>query len=323
MCLVSIVVPIYNVQPYLERCIDSILNQTYSNIEVILVDDGSTDKCPIICDDYASKDQRVRVIHKTNGGLSDARNEGIKSAKGDVVSFIDSDDWISSSFVEIMLRVMNDYNSDIVECDITKTHEYIEEDEIVFENKIHNYTKKEALNLLVSDNVFHQYVWNKLYKRAVIANVEFPYGKYNEDEYWTYKVFGRAGKVTKVENSLYFYYQRSGSIMGQAYSLKRLDGIEAKIERQAYIESFYPEIAESAKRNLLTTIMYAGQMSLKYLNSEDKRKAFNYLYIQYKAIVFDKKLRDSVSLKQNLWFLFARLNFKWACAVRNLLKIGF
>ena len=214
--LISIIVPIYKVEKYLCRCVDSILNQTYVNLEIILVDDGSPDDCPQICDDYAEKDNRIKVIHKENGGLSDARNAGMEIAKGKYISFIDSDDYVSLDFFETLYNTIITENSDIVECSVVKFYENNHFDSISDDFSVRNFSTVGGLSALISETLFHQHVWNKLYKSELVLDIPFAVGKLNEDEFWTYQVFGRAKRISRINKTMYFYFQRSNSIMGES-----------------------------------------------------------------------------------------------------------
>lgn len=322
MELVSIIVPVYNVEPFLERCVQSILCQTYSEIEVILVDDGSPDRCPEICDEYLKKDSRVKVIHKPNGGLSDARNAGLQIAEGELIAFVDSDDWISPYFVEIMQRTMLEDNSDIVECLMIRSDGKQALPDCMDKPLVENYDTLTALQLLIEDQILHQYVWNKLYKRSVIADIYFPYGKCNEDEFWTYQVFGNAKKVSSVSSILYAYFQRPESIMGQGYQLKRLDAIEAKCLRQNYIENYFPELRIVSMVDLAFSVMYAGQMSLKYLEKKERKKAMSFLKLQYSQLAVCNFRSIKLPLKQMVWLYAAKISFFGTCWVKDLLGIG-
>lgn len=322
MNLVSIIVPIYNVEPFLERCINSLLSQTYTNLEIILVDDGSPDNCPQICDDYACLDERIKVIHKTNGGLSDARNAGLKIATGEKIAFVDSDDWVAPYYIEVMIRAMEETSSDIVECNYMRTDG---NEEIM---KPHNdvrstvYSTTEAMRHLIQDLILHQIVWNKLYKKSVISDVVFPLGKYNEDEFWTYQVFGKAKKIAKVENVLYYYFQNSDSIMGQGYKIKRLDAIEAKVLRQQYIDACFSELSDIAATNLLSSIIYAGQMSLFYLSDAEKKQAIRILQNYIKKIFTKSNYHFVGNIKYKIWLNMGIRNLKFTCSVRNFLRMN-
>lgn len=323
--MVSIIVPIYQVERYLERCISSILQQSYRNFELILVDDGSTDLCPEICDIWGKRDTRVKVVHKTNGGLSDARNAGLETARGDIISFIDSDDWVSKDFLEIMVATMEKNECDIVECDIIRTdvdeYKNIEEKKSAYTVKV--FSAQQALEGLIQDHVFHQHVWNKIYRREILDSIFFEKGKTNEDEFWTYQVFGKANKIGKIDITLYFYFQRETSIMGRSYSIKRLDVLEAKEERQRFIENKYPALTEVAKVNLFSTCIFHGQLSLQYLSGEEQ------MYAKELINNISRKSRPSikecfsVSGASKIWIIAARYFFWSTCKLKNILKKGF
>lgn len=321
--LISVIVPIYNVEKYLGRCIESIVNQTYKNIEIILVDDGSPDNCPEICDNWEKKDERIKVIHKENGGLSDARNAGLEIASGDYISFIDSDDYISLDFFETLLETMISENSDIVECSVVKFYEKNNFDDYYDDLSVCSFNKINGLSALISENPFHQHVWNKLYQFSLVSDIPFAVGKLNEDEFWTYQIFGRAKKVTKINKTMYYYFQRENSIMGNMYNLKRLDALEGKYNRQKYIEDNFPQITQQSKLEFFGSCIFACQSSMRFLNKKDKKKAMEVL----KKYVSECKLsREDLLLlkwKKKLWFSFANRAFFLCCKVRNIIKVGF
>lgn len=322
--LISIIVPVYEVEEYLSRCVESLVKQTYREIEIILVDDGSPDQCPKLCDFWEKQDERIRVIHKKNGGLSDARNAGISIAQGEYIVFVDSDDWVDNTFVERLYFAAYNTNSDICECEIIKTDGMTRIDEVKEElnDSIQCYETEDALKLLIQDSVFHQYVWNKIYKRGCMEGIFFKKGKVNEDEFWTYQIFGRSKKIAKISNKLYYYFQRNESIMGNAYNLKRLDALEAKKERQEYIERHYPKMAEMAKVNLVFSCLYSGQMAILQMSKEDCDIALDIIinYFQ-EALKSDGKL--SIPIKNKIWIYLAKINFALTCKIRNYLQIGF
>lgn len=322
MQLISIIVPIYNVESYLIRCIDSLINQTYTNIEIILVDDGSPDKCPAICDSYVQIDNRIRVIHKANGGLSDARNAGIGVATGDLIAFVDSDDWVSPTYIDTMLKVMNDSDADIVECGFVRTTGETDENANNNRSSRKTYTSSEALQLLIKDCELHQIVWNKLYTRSVIADTLFEVGKYNEDEFWTYQIMARARRIVKIDDILYYYYQNTTSIMGQGYKIKRLDAIEAKVRRQKYIDHNYPELSDIAATNLMGSIIYAGQMSIAHLDKKEKSKAIYLLKRYIKDVFGNNKYLFIDTTKQKLWLHMGMKQLVFTCRLRNILRMN-
>lgn len=319
---ISVIVPIYNVEPYLCRCIDSLLKQTYSNFELILVDDGSPDNCGTICDAYAKRDSRVLVIHKINGGLSDARNAGLKIAQGEFIAFVDSDDWVAVDYLEKLYTALITTNSDICECIALKT-DGSDIPPNVPPSAPSVYESYSALEQLIHDGPFHQHVWNKLYRKSVITDVFFPMGKTHEDEFWTYQVFGKAKKISKISDVLYFYFQRPGSIMNETYSLRRLDALEAKLQRQKYVDTRFPELSLLAKLNLFGSCIYAGQMSLLYLTKEQQltaRQKINEIISQCKPTLKDC---TAVSGSNKLWFFLAKGSFWTTCQIKNYLKKGF
>lgn len=321
--LISVIVPIYCVEKYLQRCIDSLINQTYKNLEIILVDDGSPDNCPKMCDDYAKNDSRVKVIHKKNGGLSDARNAGMTVAAGELISFIDSDDYISNDFFEIMYKTMAAEKSDIVECSVVKFYEDNHFDAYTDDNNLSSFSTVEALSALISEAPFHQHVWNKLYKTEIVRDITFPVGKLNEDEFWTYQAFGNAKKVTKINKTKYFYFQRKDSIMGKKYGIKRLDALEGKANRQKYIVENYPELILQSKINLFGSCIYAYQCTLKYMNIREKRHARKIIKKYKKISLISFKDINSVPKRSRKYFYLANINFYLCCKLKAILNIGF
>lgn len=321
--LISVIVPIYNVEKYLQKCVDSIINQTYKNLEIILVDDGSPDNCPKMCDDYAKKDSRIKVVHKENGGLSDARNVGMEVATGEYISFIDSDDYISLDFYETLLQTMIDNDSDIVECSVVKFYENEKFDEYSDDQMIKNFNTVDGLEELINENSFHQYVWNKLYKSNIALDIPYAVGKLNEDEFWTYQVFGKAKKVTRIYKTMYYYFQRGSSIMGNGYNIKRLDALEGKMNRQAYIEKNFPTLVTKAKVDLYGSCIFAYQSVLKFMSGNDKKKAGKIIKEYKNRCKLTTDEINSVTDSSKKYYKLAKLNFYLCCKIRSVLGIGF
>ena len=227
MPLVSVVVPIYNVELYLKECVASILSQTYKNIEVILVDDESPDLCGKICDDYAAMDGRIKVVHKKNGGLSDARNAGMKVATGDLITFVDSDDYISKNFVKILFEAMSENNSDIAIANMKRTSRRDDKNTVI-DWKVSSYKNEDALIRMLYGTPFGTSACGKLFKRSLFTDVEFPYGKFSEDLFTIYKTILKSENVTYVGFDGYFYYYRDeGSIVVSGYKEKHLEALDA------------------------------------------------------------------------------------------------
>ncbi len=213
--LVSVIVPVYKVERYLDRCINSLVNQSYSHIEIILVDDGSPDKCPQLCDEWALQDARIKVVHKKNGGLSDARNEGLRKSSGKYICFVDSDDYVSTKFVETLYELLHEYNTDMSA--VSHKNVFSEEQE-GYENTNHKeittiFEGEEAIKQLFSNDTFANYAWNKMYKRELFENISFPVGRKMEDLGTTYKLLLSANKIAYSTKVLYYYFQREDSIL--------------------------------------------------------------------------------------------------------------
>lgn len=225
--LISIIIPIYKVEPYIRRCIDSVIRQTYSNLEIILVDDGSPDNCPAICDEYAQKDNRIKVIHKTNGGLSDTRNAGLDVCKGDYITFIDSDDWVAETFIETLYNSILDSAADIAICEFSKANKYHIDQQNT--TSYQTYTSKEILlELFKCKHISLATAWCKLYKIELFKNERYPVGKFHEDEFVTYKLYYAANKICYIPQKLYYYFQRSDSIMATSHPLDVLEVLEQR-----------------------------------------------------------------------------------------------
>lgn len=318
---ISIIVPIYNVEKYLDKCIKSIVNQSFKNLEIILVDDGSPDNCPAICDEWTIKDSRIKVVHKENGGLSDARNAGLAVATGEYIAFVDSDDYIEADMYKKLLSVALNNKCDIVSCKLRMVYEndknFVTKDD---SEDIIIYSTEDAMSALIDDKI-RQVVWNKLYKADIIKNIPFDVGKYHEDEFWSYKAIGNATKIVTIDYTGYNYLQRSDSIMGNDYSLKRLDAVEAKCLRQEYINLNFPELSQKGFINLIFTCVYHGQLSLKYLTGKEKNIAVKKLNNIKKKYISDIE-NTLLSIKQKVWINLLKLSFLQTCKLRNFFKIG-
>lgn len=322
MELISVIVPIYKVEAYLDRCVQSIVNQTYTNLEIILVDDGSPDQCPQMCDTWAKKDARVRVVHKENGGLSDARNAGLSIAGGEYIAFVDSDDAVEPNYLSSLYQAMRQEKADIAECGVLLVGEDGEvlrerccEEECLAMDRI------EALRRLVLEQGVFQTVWNKLYRRSVIEGIPFEKGKYHEDEFWTYRVFEQAQRIAVIRKPLYRYLQRSASIMGDGYSLKRLDGLEARAQRMRVLQK-YSELAELTRQQFVLDCMYHWQCACRYLSGEEKAYAVRRIRTLLKETEPVRWNRLTLKMKYKVWYALFRRMPKLAVSVRNRLRIG-
>lgn len=314
---VSIIVPIYRVEQYLNRCINSIINQTYSNLEIILIDDGSPDKCPFICNEYAQKDDRVKVIHKENGGLSDARNIGLDISTGEYIVFIDSDDYIELNMIESMIDNMIQNEADLVVCNIR----YIFDDRqcVKYSKPDRILDRFEAMKEYINDGIVQAVAWNKLYKKSIIGDMRYKVGKTNEDEFFTYKVIDKAKKIYYNSSAFYNYLQRESSIMAK-YSIKRLDGVEASYERLNFMKENYPELYVEEKRNFFNLCIYSYRMILEDKQIDRNKKGRNALYSYIKNLKFNKYELLTYCFKDKVRILMSKISLNYCCILLNTLN---
>ena len=320
--LITVIVPVYKVEDYLDRCVKSIVRQTYENLEIILVDDGSTDRCPEMCDAWAHKDKRIRVIHKENGGLSEARNVGMKNANGDFIGFVDSDDWIAPEMYERLVTALQRDGSDIAACSVQIVWEDGRPGGLLTIQKSCILDRNEAQMALLKESLLKQPVWYKLYRSSKIKLIPFEKGKYHEDVFWSYQAVGNAEKVSLIDYIGYFYCQRAASIMGETYSLKRLDAVEAKVRRQGYLEKHFPQLVSCGRIELHRTCLYHGQNIVLHLKGEKRRCALSYLKTICRQNKLTKNDLTDVKLTHLFWFLLEKISFEFCCFVRNVCRIG-
>ncbi len=265
--LISVIIPIYQVEPYLRRAVDSVLAQTYRNLDIILVDDGSPDRCPKICDEYAAREARVRVVHKKNGGLSDARNAGLDVAGGDYIAFLDSDDFYAPTFIEILYDALTRHGAQVAQCKylVTKRQDISVSDNTgeTFENYAKAYkegkVKEQVLDrkgllqsqydAICEDATYFIVAWNKLYDARLWKDIRFPKGRIHEDEATTYKIFDKTEKGVYVQIPLYAYFSMPGSITRDRFNIKRLDWALALTDRIRFFEKIQAyDLATAALR---------------------------------------------------------------------------
>lgn len=241
--LISVVVPVYKVENFLDRCVQSLVDQTYRNLEIILVDDGSPDRCGEMCDQWAQKDSRIKVIHKKNGGLSDARNFGIEQATGDYITFIDSDDYIAKDYVAYLYEMMEKYGADVSACKYRITYGDGETFDNQPEEKIVELNSgREAIQGLFGEHYMQLVTaWGKLYPMDMVKKNLYPVGRLHEDEATTYKYYYGAKKVVLGTHELYGYYQNPNSITHQ----KNDKNIEHTLMAYEEQKAFYAEKGEA------------------------------------------------------------------------------
>ena len=271
---VSIVVPIYKVEKYLRRCVDSIINQTYRNLEIILVDDGSPDKCGQIIDEYKEKDSRIISLHKKNGGLSDARNYGMKYVTGEYIFFLDSDDYIKSETIETLINLSLKYQADIVQGGFY----YKYENYLLYDDRYYNedsdpiiLDNKELMYELIVNERVKNFAWGKLYKTDLIKDLLFEKGVLFEDVFWAHNVMSRVKKYVICHKPLTYYVQREDSIVAN-YSVRNLDIIKGMKVRHKFIEENYSEFINESYTLLLKTMFMHYNLLMKNKSKDSDKK---------------------------------------------------
>lgn len=284
--LISIIVPVFKTEEYLEKCINSIVTQSYKNLEVILVDDGSPDGCGKICDQWALKDERICVIHKPNGGLSDARNAGLEKAKGEYIGFVDSDDYIHQDMFERLWLASKKNDADFVICGF----EHVDEcgnplNLSTVELMDETLDKDTVMRWVVSKN-WSCMIWNKLYKKKLFNNIRFPYGKYYEDRMIMPWIIYNSDKVATIPNALYCYVHSANSITRLEPSLRRFDLVEAYYRNLKFFESKYPDLSSQTVNQLIEQYLLASkQVSIVHEDDiqriKEIKKMVRYCYFKY------------------------------------------
>jgi len=302
---ISIIVPVYKVERYINRCIDSILSQTYKEIEIILVNDGSPDNCGVICGEYAKKDNRIRVIHKENGGLSSARNTGIDLAQGDYIGFVDSDDWIEVDMYEMLYKNAISYNADISMCNY-KAEKHDQDfiyksptiDDVIILNK------EQAMQTLVDNKLFEltQFACDKLYKRSLFENIRYPEGKLYEDVATTYKLINKCEKFLYCPSIKYHYTQNPNGITLKKFDINQIDFLEAKLDLYKFFKKNYPDFLDAAlcqytSANIsIIKNMFRSNYKNKKIYKECRRIVCENIYLYLKADWVKNKMKFYATL---------------------------
>lgn len=300
--LISIIVPVYNMEKYIDKCINSIINQTYKNIEIIIVDDGSTDKSSKMIDKYKKIDKRIKVYHKKNGGLSDARNYGLEKATGEYIGFVDSDDYIENNMYEILYNNLIKYKADISVVNYNLVYEKdfnykknVKEisDRLIILNKI------ETIKLLFDDNKFGNFAWNKLYKRELFNNIKYPIGRNMEDLGTTYKIIDKCNRIVYDPIPLYNYLQRNNSIVNTINISFFEDTYTLTYERFIYLDNKYGFIKENHFNTIRLLLFCYSFISDKDNTYKDVIKKIKFF-----------KIIDKLSYKEIIKFIVLRINNK-------------
>ena len=265
MEVISVIVPVFNVEEYISECLDSILNQTYKQLEVILVDDGSTDRSGVICDSYAKKDSRVQVIHQKNSGVASARNAGLDRARGPYITFADSDDFIDATMYECMYQKLSESDADMIICGYKKVDEEgkpIHNDSPIINQELSVHDVLGKLN--EKNGWYYLTVWNRMYKSGVWDDVRFDVGKKHEDEFVAHKLFAKCKKILTIEDKLYSYRNRQNSIMTGKANVSRLDAVEAVYTRYLFYQ-------QKGWEDLLPGTFHMARNSMEVFKSIDKK----------------------------------------------------
>lgn len=278
--LISIIIPVYNVKQFLPECVQSVVMQSYSFYELILVDDGSPDGCGEMCDQYALQDDRIHVIHKQNGGLSDARNAGINAAKGEYITFVDSDDFLHQDYLKQMIDIAESTHADIVQCAFTSDKASLGAYSFSQE-KVFSFNSEEALHDLLRMKTVQVNAWAKLYKTDLFHGIRYPYGRINEDNLTTYKLILAAHSSVVCSNqNLYFYRINPDGIMHSTFSAKRYEILSFADEITDYlgddVQKYKSDIEYSEMRlaiRLYNECIRSGN-HMKYINYQQKIREF-------------------------------------------------
>ena len=290
--LISVIVPVYNIENYIKRCIDSIISQTYRNLEIFLVDDGSKDKSGQICDEYASRDVRITVIHKENGGLSDARNAAIDVAHGEWITFVDGDDFLTNTAIESMYHVVEMFGVQIVCCLHKLVYEgkHSDFDEAYDENNISVYSQEKALEKMLRQSEIIFSAWAKLYSAKLFCNIRYPKGELYEDLATTYKLFAEVKNVALIRIEGYGYVVRSGSIQQSKFSKGKMVQLRFAEEQKEFLDKQFPEL-ENATTECLVSVCFHILFAIMGSNEfeAEKKKVKKIIRENRKKLLFSKR----------------------------------
>ena len=315
--MISVIVPIYNTKQYLEKCIESIRAQTYKDLEILLIDDGSTDGSSEICDYYAKEDARIKVIHKPNGGLSSARNRGIDEARGDYIGFVDSDDDIEPEMFETLYNLITQFDTDISACRSNFLQSYEDKKSCIDERypEVEVICTKEACNKLLLKTGCSDAIWDKLFRASLFDEIRMIEGMIYEDQEVVIRLFAKANTIVLTNKRLHNYYRRPGSesITQGKITEKRHDLLEARIRMHKTIKETYPEIEPAARNRYLEAalkFLYDSRTLPEHTRIRKDTKAEINAFIKEHGGIFQRKdiMLCLIAMKMNLKlldFLFA------------------
>ena len=328
--LISVIIPIYNVEKYLKKCIESVIKQTYTNLEIILVNDGSTDGSGQICNEYKEKDNRIKVIHKENGGISDARNIGLNIATGKFIYFVDSDDYINDDAIEYLYKLLINNDAAIVigndkfvyEKTINKSIELQEENKNNKEwEEIKTYTPEEAIKSTFYNYGLTSSIWNKLYRAELFVDIRYPSGKICEDLATTYKLFARSNKIIFSNKITYNYLaNRATSYMNVKFKKERMDGIYFCKEIINNFENEYPKLKDAAIYRLIIECIFVLMKLPNKREYKEENKEVKYCLKKYRFSVIKDKNITRVSRILLLVSYLGRIPLRIAWKIKEMIK---
>ncbi len=313
--MISVIIPVYNVEQYLYDCLISVIDQSYFDIEIILVDDGSTDNSGEICNIFASRDERIKVIHKENGGLSSARNAGLDIARGKFIIFVDSDDYLNRDMIEKLYGALELSKAEIACCDYT-TLKFNDE----ISDNIEVLKQRDAISRLFDDDGFKCFAWNKIYKRSLFSNIRYPEGKLFEDITTTYQLFKKVNKIVYIKEKLYYYRQRENSITKTNFNKRNRDLIDA-------IEFVYDDAVNSGIMSEHLKVGYLGYY-LSYIQKGFSAKfdvdaEYKILKEMSRENIISLIRGKNISIKKRMQLIFIGILpniYKWICRNTKLIR---
>jgi len=316
---ISVIIPVYNVEQYLEDCLDSVIKQSYKKLDIIIVNDGSTDNSLNICEKYAASDSRIRVVCRENGGLSAARNTGISLAQSQYITFIDSDDMIDRDMLRYLYLLLKAYHADMSVCQMQLIDEAGEK--IDTKNKVQKKCvvgNKICMNEFFCGTGIGTVAWGKLYKTIHFDDVRYPYGKYHEDVYTTYKIIAQCDSISIGTKKMYLYRNRQESITKSDFNAKHLDAVKANLKRAKFIERYYPEMLVYAKAGIIYS---CNQCALK-ISRQSKMDYNAIVYLQEKYRKYEKfYLKGKSRIPSKIFTVFAWIDLKMLIKILRIFNV--
>ncbi|WP_088034126.1 glycosyltransferase family 2 protein [Evansella clarkii] len=322
MAKISIIVPVYNLEKFIAKCVESILSQTFTDFQLILVNDGSTDNSGKLCDYYAAIDQRVKVIHKENGGVASSRNAGLTASEGKYIGFVDNDDYIHESMYEILYNTAVIHSSDIVVCDFKKVMEgqFIDISSLQNPLSVRNMNNIDALNQLYTENgLTFVCPWNKIYKRELFDDIKYEEGFINDDETIAHKLLYESDRTTYINLQLYYYVQREGSQMNSPFNIKRLDAVYILKSRALFFkEKNEKDLQQKALKHFLEKFFW--YYSLAGIHIDRKNKEMKKLKSTFDSSFFELITHREFGWKQKIYLTLFRISPSMYDVIKNLLE---